>query len=598
MGVIYKLKDEVVSFIVDTKKNDPGVSCRKLSELVYECFEVKVSKSSINTILKKSQLSSSVGRRGRNVSAAKKFTIPQAKKEQLSSTFKKFGFKPSEEAALKIEKKDKPRTKPKLKESPKVHSKEITQNSVEDTFKPQIIKDDVASSFQMAPTVDGEQIDHAGLIFLHALHKEMGMAPLFRQLFQKYVSKALPENFERLCDAVILLVAMGASFEDIQNNKRHAIWKFSGLDMADDFDELQKIFDTVDNKQALTIDYENKVEILNYRTSHFAIYLEDQTKLKLDTKFIGLWPEFVAQHIFSNIQNATTLLADKLISNFDSIYLYTLSTQPFLDANQFIYAMENVEGKRIEKIALIDENQEEITSFKTIPNKIRNFAFGIRPYQKAFGELVKATKWVKQESFEHPCFSIALSYCETKTSLFLQNAQEESESLRVITICEKEGFEPILSIVSNDHGRLAIDIVRGYLLQWPYFEDEMAGGYVKNALYNNITDTGTSDKDASSINCQESSPKGIFSHYVKILEKNLRQRVNFLDKHNINHRFSGIYEINGFLLENNDIFKVVLSSKNEHIEDKMLKNLIFWLNEGLFYQNRDNIIKICVDCHK
>ncbi len=63
MGVIHKLREDVVSFIVAQKKSDSSVSVRKLAALTSEKFQIKVSKSSVSIVLKGASLSSSVGRR-------------------------------------------------------------------------------------------------------------------------------------------------------------------------------------------------------------------------------------------------------------------------------------------------------------------------------------------------------------------------------------------------------------------------------------------------------------------------------------------------------------------------------------------------------
>jgi len=63
MGVIYKLKPEIKNYIIEQKKNDPNFSCRKLPAIVLNKFQVKLSKSTINTIIKEAGLSSTVGRK-------------------------------------------------------------------------------------------------------------------------------------------------------------------------------------------------------------------------------------------------------------------------------------------------------------------------------------------------------------------------------------------------------------------------------------------------------------------------------------------------------------------------------------------------------
>ena len=74
MGVVHKLKPEVIKFILDSKQAHPNLSCRNLTALLLEKFQVKVSKSSINTLFKENNLSMPVGRRQKQ--KKKKFNLP------------------------------------------------------------------------------------------------------------------------------------------------------------------------------------------------------------------------------------------------------------------------------------------------------------------------------------------------------------------------------------------------------------------------------------------------------------------------------------------------------------------------------------------
>ncbi len=85
MGVTYKLRKDVVDLIIDKKKEVPSLSCRKLVAIVREAFQIEVSKSSINAIIKEYNLSNPVGR-----ASAKNFFIPKDKKEQLLAEVKPF----------------------------------------------------------------------------------------------------------------------------------------------------------------------------------------------------------------------------------------------------------------------------------------------------------------------------------------------------------------------------------------------------------------------------------------------------------------------------------------------------------------------------
>ncbi|MDD5692813.1 MAG: hypothetical protein PHP10_06545, partial [Candidatus Omnitrophica bacterium] len=74
MGVVHKLKPEVINFIVENKKNNPSLSCRSLTSLIFEKLNIRVSKSSINAIFKENNLSMPIGRR--RTKSKKKFNMP------------------------------------------------------------------------------------------------------------------------------------------------------------------------------------------------------------------------------------------------------------------------------------------------------------------------------------------------------------------------------------------------------------------------------------------------------------------------------------------------------------------------------------------
>lgn len=63
MGVVYKLNSEVTSFIIQEKRFDSLLSCRRIVSLVEEKFQIKISKSSVNSLIKEMGLSMPVGRR-------------------------------------------------------------------------------------------------------------------------------------------------------------------------------------------------------------------------------------------------------------------------------------------------------------------------------------------------------------------------------------------------------------------------------------------------------------------------------------------------------------------------------------------------------
>ncbi len=78
MGVVYKLTEDVVSFIIERKQEPPRLSCREIAGLVHERHQKVVSKSSVHDVLKEHGV---VIPRGRKPKI--KFQIPPEKKQQL-----------------------------------------------------------------------------------------------------------------------------------------------------------------------------------------------------------------------------------------------------------------------------------------------------------------------------------------------------------------------------------------------------------------------------------------------------------------------------------------------------------------------------------
>jgi len=81
MGVTYKLKDEVVRFIISQRQGDSLSSCRQLAESVSQKFGLRLSKSSVHDVLKETGIITPRGRKPKT-----KFEIPQEKKKQIQTS--------------------------------------------------------------------------------------------------------------------------------------------------------------------------------------------------------------------------------------------------------------------------------------------------------------------------------------------------------------------------------------------------------------------------------------------------------------------------------------------------------------------------------
>ncbi|RJP27415.1 MAG: hypothetical protein C4533_08140 [Candidatus Omnitrophota bacterium] len=71
MGIIYKLTEQAKNIVLDEKRNNPKLSCRKLVLLLKNKHNLVLSKSSINSIVKEAGLSQSVGRKPAKITPKK-----------------------------------------------------------------------------------------------------------------------------------------------------------------------------------------------------------------------------------------------------------------------------------------------------------------------------------------------------------------------------------------------------------------------------------------------------------------------------------------------------------------------------------------------
>ncbi|NCU32913.1 MAG: hypothetical protein EOM23_08290, partial [Candidatus Moranbacteria bacterium] len=84
-------EQEVIDFILQTKKDQPRISVRQLAQTTGQKFQTRISKSSVSNVLKDSSLSSPVGRPSVK-SKDKIFTIPQQAKQRIREEIQKVGL--------------------------------------------------------------------------------------------------------------------------------------------------------------------------------------------------------------------------------------------------------------------------------------------------------------------------------------------------------------------------------------------------------------------------------------------------------------------------------------------------------------------------
>lgn len=519
MGVVHKLKENIVEFVLEQKKKDPSSSCRHLTALVNNQFQTKVSKSSINKIIQGANLSSAVGRRSAapEVSVTKKFQIPATKKEELLSHFdaiagNKNGDEMSKLARVKY---------------------------------------------------DGPMYEGMGFFLLKAAEWETGARASLTKLIKKSAENskiAFSDSFETVCDALVSLKMSGCKTpEDIEQYQHHAIWQWNPLK---DQSELIQLWQYVDNFQYSTsslIEYGYDQGQAFYEVKGFKLDLNDGTELLLDAAMTSVWPENIPGHFSQPLQKALSFLSKYLISNNQSLVLKIAPENLAEMADCF----ENVQGKGLKKIGVLDQANQEIVSFAEIPQRKRTFIAGIWPWQKKFQELAKNFEGAPKAFYSNPWLEEVVYYVEGRPM----------DALRAVMIRPEKAAEPCLILLTNQKHKPIEEIIEMYTLRWPNWKEYQG----KDSLFTQIP----FEKGKADLSCDRECTQ---TRELKTTEEILRNYFEDLHAYcrrhffplawadiNLSDTLSGLYGLSGYIEEGKDCLRVRLKASTYLVELEAIK---------------------------
>ena len=388
MGVTHKLKEQVIKFIIYTKKNEPTISCRKLSEIVHKTLNMKLSKSSINNILKTAHLSSPVGRRSRIAKKIKKFEIPAYKKEQLfKKSISSEDFPSDESVSEKNEKIDKKNKdikninvdKNEVKEKP-IHVKippEIYQkkNSVFEYEMSKMTEESpvLNKSFSLNQEKPKTLYQGMGRIFLKAAEWDVATGSILGQWLCPKIKGRSPEIFSD-----ILLFMQLYDIKDFEGFLQYINKKFWIIDkeqIEQDVGKLNEVLANILDFEELSIQCSIELPQIFCELNYLKIILEDGAEIWIDSQMTSVWQKSVQTPFFSPMGKLIPSVVKKLINNTQPI-IFCSATKGKEFSKEFLnmtYAFENISGKRMSKISIYDRAHCEMANFDTIPLKKTNF---------------------------------------------------------------------------------------------------------------------------------------------------------------------------------------------------------------------------------
>ena len=571
MGVVYKLTPEIIDFILHQKKENPRLSCRKLTDVVNQTFQIAVSKSSVNKILKESALSSPVGRRN---AAKGGFKIPETKKQQIFGSTQ--SSKPPAPSAPKKE------TSP--KDSPLHSDREKRPAAPEGVF-----------------------IDGAGTYFLKAAQWEAAEGPILGPLLKEYLTAEGLTDATAAGEILLFMECFGIShLSEIGQYGKKGLWEVADLVGAVDRASLEKIINDVDNLNAFAIRLSIELPQIFSEMHMIELELEDGSVVRTDVNMGNFYgTETQRNFIAAPVNKALSILVGRIINNVQSALILFASSRQELDPMFFnwVAAMENIAGKRIRKAAVRDLGGHEVVHFHTILPRKRTFVAGIWPWHDTFHQIIEEGHIEKVDSAYLKEVERKLYFREVSYSLQSGEILPKGVPLRAILLRETMESAPFLALLSNAPKTVsATQVVAAFFQKWPHLpKGESISELEKRAR---IQEAGIAPPLSEIYHktfgreYHRDSPGffGIIGQILRMLSI-YAQRYYFEDefkKSDISYLISIIYGINGYLKKEKNTLKVTLAPPPNYPYFGQLEKAVQRVNEQMIFdpQGRRLFMKI------
>jgi len=598
MGVIHKLKSEVVDFIVKTKHAEPGVSCRSLAGIVSKNFNIRVSKSSINAVLKEARLSSPVGRRPTAGHKPKKFRIPEERKRQILPSrreaipegAKRSGASPAQADPKTVSAKRQGRPSPAVKRG---------HPSPEKAIVPQEISQDKGSALHLLPSrqeaqrifpEDGMVWDGLGAIFLKAAEWEISDTPVFGKLLKEYMKGGGLTDTDLAGQIMVFMRAFGLqNATDLSRYDKQGLWALLGIKQAVDARALDNIASSVEDKAGLQMNFSIEMAQVFTQVSFVKLLLEDGEGVWIDAQTSGVWPQQSKIPLSSPVNKVMADIAKQLLSNREPLIFCSAGAAGPLspEFGSLVAAFNNREGKRIEKIFVYDMEGGELAQFDVVAKRKRVFLAGIWPGHDLFQESLVLRSAAS--------FSVKTGWMGKEWScreVALPGRQPGAPELRVVLISESGNGAPFLGVLTNgqNHDISAPQMALTYLWRWPALREGFNLAVVNNraqmqaAYEQNSGNQGGDDSQSHIIErvmSGEMDVPGLAEAYFGMLSAYC-QRHYFPARHaskDIKSLISDIYGINGKMSYGDQMICVQLMLKENGISREDVEFAIRRINE-------------------
>jgi len=529
MGVIYKIKPEVINFIVEEKKNNASLSCRGLTALVHHKFSIKLSKSSINSIIKNANLSMPVGRHYKTGRISKKDVLQKDVLPEPVAALPVFELTPP--PAVEESKPEIPipvATEPinSVAEPEIVVAKEIEPAEVKVPEPVQVeppipvaqpMPEPVAKTEEpeIIPEVRPEkEILLSGAILLRAMDNILKGSQHIAEVIKRRINFG-QGDFSLITESIIYLQLLG--LEDLSLEKLSLVAKLTGKQFSSG--DIDLYLEDIQRVKEISLDVFRVLLNTVQPVRCVKVVLSDGQSLYLDGQLRTAWTASYVPYDFGTVLLATKSCVNQYFFENNPIVFHSAPGQEELPA-EFINLLLGLEGleKNIRYLAFFGNRLEELEIFTLRPQK-RQFVFALWPGQcnaqrkiKKIGEFKPFYFAAMKREFFLAETEIALTQpygakSVTLRGCILQNSFEDKQRLCILSNINKESLE-------------TKDLASLYLNHWPNLEEGLQDFQRKIEFF---TYTGNSSPmlSAESLGLQQhaaSDIKALLHQYLLVLD--------------------------------------------------------------------------------
>ncbi len=443
MGVVHKLQDEVRDFILAQKKIFPQISCRKLSDVVFQKFQLIVSKSSISSVLKSANLNSPIGRHSLSGDARpafakteiKKFKIPQHKKSQIFLD----------------------------KNLPFVEEKKVLVGQEMSNLE------NVPEQKSMVQAIEskGTLVQNAGVIFLKAAEWKLAGGSIFGKILKDELGALHNVNFDKVADLLLLSkIYEDKGFKDFDTCRW--LLEFSQNESPQDQEKFavallaaEKIIDCgIKLAIELAIVFGGVYCIKFIKLDGTGIFIEPKSR---NVQFDNVHSE----------EEVSVVSAVNIINNVHSVVLYCYTEindfQKF--SENFLDAFSSQSQNPIEEVAFLNYENIQIAKHRYVAQKEKVFVLAVLEWEKSFPGL-KDLLQIMSGGIPLEILDKEFFYKKCDAGCVF-NGQDHlsSKLLSVIAVSFSPTEKPFVVLLTNavDDTEAIKKAVFDFLLTWPSF---------------------------------------------------------------------------------------------------------------------------------